>query len=213
MLLRVPPRLGRLVALLEQQPLRPATPIATPLHEHEPAPQLLAVEVEVQVAGLDRRQRIVVVAVGLGQRPPPPVPHDDVATAVLAGRDDALEVEVVERMVLHVHGHPLHGGVERRALRHGPAGQHPGDLEAQVVVQAGRPVALHDEAPPVRRRGSGAGRLGRDREVALGTVRSQGGLRRGKVFVRGVRSRLGPGRTGLNRRSTPPSWGFHVRRR
>ena len=77
--------------------------------------------------------------------PRAPVPHDHVAAAVLALGDDALEVEVLERVVLDVDGQPAGPGVERRALRHGPADQHAVDLEPEVVVQAPGPVALHDE--------------------------------------------------------------------
>ncbi len=59
--------------------------------------------------------------VGLGQLPRSPVPDDDVAAAVLAGGDDTLEVEVVQRVVLDVDRHPPDVGVERRSLRHRPA--------------------------------------------------------------------------------------------
>ena len=144
------------------------------------AVQLLAEQVEVQVAGLDGFDRVV----GVGQLPRAPVPHDHVAAAVLAGGDHALEVEVAERVVLDVDRHPLRRRVERRALRHRPAEQHAGRLEPQVVVEPSGPVALHHE--PVARRSRRPGglaltrRLGRDREVALATVRRQpvGGRRR-----------------------------------
>ena len=53
--------------------------------------------------------------------PGAPVPDDDVAGAVLLGGDDALEVEVLDRVVLDVDGHPPDGRVEGRALGHGPA--------------------------------------------------------------------------------------------
>ena len=114
MLLRVPALDGVVVVLLDQQPL---VPPAIPPHEGEPAAQLLAEEGEVQVARRDRLDRVV----PLGQRPATPVPHDDVAAAVLAGGDDALEVEVVERVVLDVGGEPLDVGVERRTLRAPPS--------------------------------------------------------------------------------------------
>ena len=137
---------GVLVALVEQHPLLALARRAA-AHEREVAVQLLAEQIEVQVAGLDGCDRVV----GVGQLPRAPVPHDHVAAAVLAGRDHALEVEVPERMVLDVDRHPLRGRIERRALRHRPAEQHARRLEPQVVVQPGRPVALHDE-PVARRR-------------------------------------------------------------
>ena len=59
-----------------------------------------------EVAGGDRGERVVT----LGERPGAPVPHHDVAAAVLAGRDHALEVEVVERVVLDVGGEALDVG-------------------------------------------------------------------------------------------------------
>ncbi len=62
-----------------------------------------------------------VADVALGERPRSPVPHDHVAAAVLAAGDDALEVEVVERMILDLHGHALHVGIERRPLRAPPS--------------------------------------------------------------------------------------------
>ena len=53
--------------------------------------------------------------------PRAPVPHDDVATAVLALRDDALEVEVLDRVVLDVHRELARLRVQRRALRARPS--------------------------------------------------------------------------------------------
>ena len=153
MILGVPPVHGVLVALVEQHPLLTGTGRAA-ANEGEVAVQLLAEQVEVQVAGLDGCDRVV----GVGQLPRAPVPHDHVAAAVLAGGDHALEVEVPERVILDVDGHPLRRRVERRALRHRPAEQHAGSLEPQVVVEPSRPVALHHE--PVARLQS-AGRDGR----------------------------------------------------
>ena len=65
--------------------------------------------------------------------------------AVLAGRDLALERRVRERMVLDVHGEPLLARLERDALRHGPARERAVPLEAEVVVEPPRVVALDDE--------------------------------------------------------------------
>src|SRR5215471_1255901 len=73
------------------------------------------------------------------------VPHDDVSAAVLAGRDDPLEVEVLHRVVFDVKGRPAGGSIQRWAFRDGPAGEYPVDLEPEVVVQPAGPVALDDE--------------------------------------------------------------------
>ena len=66
------------------------------------------------------------------------------AAAVLTGRDDAFEVQVLDGVVLDVEGGALHRGVEGWPLGDRPAREHAVDLEAQVVVQAPGAVALHD---------------------------------------------------------------------
>ena len=160
-------------------------------HQHEPAAQLLAVQVDVQLAvghGAGRGS-----SVSCGSQVPG-VPHDDVAAAVLAARDHALEVEVLERVVLDVERRPPDRRVEGRTLRHRPADQHAVDLEPEVVVQPAGPVPLHHEpARPARRPGrrwrspdgsgvrvksrlrrygaSGSSALPRDREVGTGRVK------------------------------------------
>ena len=129
------PATACVVALVEQQPLlalRRPRPRRT--SAKRPA-SFSPVSVEMEVAALDLRQRVVAP----GQAPRAPVPHDDVAAAVLAGGDDAFEVEVVERVVLDVHRQPARLRIERRTFRHGPADQHAGGLEPQVVVQVGWP--------------------------------------------------------------------------
>ena len=143
------PAHGVLVVLVQQQPLLLAAAVPPRAHEDEPAAQLLAVR------GRSAARRPRPPASGsspVAGLPRAPVPHDHVAAAVLAARDDALEVEVVERVVLDVHRQAPDVGVERRALRHRPADQHAVDLEAEVVVQAAGPVALDDEPVTVARR-------------------------------------------------------------
>jgi len=48
-------------------------------------------------------------------------------------------------MVLDRHRQPLVLGIRRGALRHRPRLQDVADLQAEVVVQRGRGVLLHDE--------------------------------------------------------------------
>ena len=79
------------------------------------------------------------------------VPDLDRAGAVLPRRDLALEVAVVERVILDVHRQVPLAERERHALRHRPAQEHPVPLEAEVVVEAARGVALDDEAERVAR--------------------------------------------------------------
>ena len=136
----------------------------------EAALELLAVEAELELALADGLARIV----RLLRLERAPVPDDHVAAAVLALGDDALEVEVGEGMVLDVDGHAPVGWIEAGPFGHGPRHQHAVDLEAEVVVQPRRAMALDDEAPPFRRRldrAHLARRLGRLGEVALAVVR------------------------------------------
>src|SRR6185369_7031947 len=175
MVLRVPARDRGRVALLDQEPLlalvlerggrRAARPAARP-DDREPALHLLAGQHELQLAVGDRGG-------GIGRlrlrRPGSPIPDDDVAGAVLAVWDHALEVEVLDRVILDVDGHPADRRIEGRALRDGPADEDPVDLEPEVVVEPGRAVALDDE-PTRTADGRVAGRLGRLAEVALALV-------------------------------------------
>ena len=73
------------------------------------------------------------------------VPDLDRARAVVALRDLAGERRVVERVILDVHRERALAGLERHALRHGPRGERAVPLEPEVVVEAPRVVALHDE--------------------------------------------------------------------
>jgi hypothetical protein len=141
---------GELVVLVQQQPLLSRRRIATGADEHKAPAQFVAGHVDVNFALGHGPGRIV----GLGRRPGTGVPHDDVAAAVLAGRYDALEVDVLHRMVLDMEGRAPHSGVQRRTLRHGPTHQHTVDLQSEVVVQPPGPVSLHHEA--ARRPGAGA---------------------------------------------------------
>ena len=77
----------------------------------------------------------------------PVVPDDDRARAVVARRDHALEVGVLERVVLDVDGETLLTPGAATAPWDRPALEHPVHLEAQVVVEAPRGVLLDDEEP------------------------------------------------------------------
>ncbi len=130
------------VALLDEQPLVLA---ALRLDERPPAAQLVAVELEQELALVEPGGDVV-------QRDPrAAVPDDDGAGAVVVGRDHALEVHVVDGVVLDVHGEPLVGRIRRRPLRHRPGLQHALELEPEVVVSPARGVLLHDEPLAARR--------------------------------------------------------------
>src|SRR5258706_10373911 len=109
------------------------------------------------------------------------VPPDPRAGAVVASRDHALEVRILERMVLDVHGEPFLLRPHRRSLGNGPALEHALHFEAQVAVQVARPMLLHDEAGSgwrgYRRRArrgarcrDGAERLGGASRIALAAI-------------------------------------------
>ena len=133
--------LGPLVAVLDEQPggLASRRPPARP-HQHPRALQLLAVEPELQLALLQRRVHVL----GLGS-PRAAVPDHHGAAAVLALRNDALELVVLDRVVLDLHRQALDGRVERGPLRDRPRQHHAVPLEPEVVVERGRAVLLDHE--------------------------------------------------------------------
>ena len=150
---------------------QPVALLAAQVRGHErPLPvQLLAVQ--------DHGQRAV-VALAL-QLVGAAIPHLDRAAAVLAGRDVALEVGVVERVVLDVHRQRALAGPQRHAARQRPAQQHAVALEPEVVVQGASRMALHDEHELLRRLLRVAvERLGRLALAAFGAVFLEIGHRR-----------------------------------
>ena len=155
-------RSRRVVALLDQQPgLLPLAGAAVHAHQRPAAAELLAVQPELQLAGAIAGARIA------DRFPGAVVPHDHRAAAVLAFRDLAFEAAVVERMVLHVHGHALVGRVEARPLGNGPALQRAIELEPEVVVQVAGGVLLDDEGEAARLCGCAPARLAGAGEVTL----------------------------------------------
>src|SRR5919206_1455627 len=106
------------------------------LGQREAAPQLVAVQREGEVAGGEVAVQRRVLAL---------VPDDHRAAAARLAGVHALELALLQGVVLDRHGEPALGGVERRPLRHRPRAQHAAHLEAQVEVQRGRVVLLDDE--------------------------------------------------------------------
>ena len=66
--------------------------------------------------------------------------------AVLALGDLAVEVQVLQRVVLGVHGQAVLAGRVGQEVRHRPRHEHAVALEAQIPVQARGGVLLDDEA-------------------------------------------------------------------
>src|SRR5699024_6783264 len=95
------------------------------------------------------------------------VPQQHRAAAILAFRDGAFEIAIVERVVLDMNGKAFFGWHEAGAARDRPAFQYAIHLKAQIVMQPARIVFLHHEA--FLRAGLAAGslRLTGAREIAL----------------------------------------------
>ena len=162
------------VAVLDQQPggFRFA---GARLHAHQrpQAGELGAVQAELQLALGQAGARRGYAAGGL---PAAAVPDDDAPAAVLPGRNLALEVVVVDRVVFDLHRQPLVARVQARALGHGPAVHGAVQLQPQVVMQARGPVLVDDVLQrALCGRAHGAGRFGRAGEVAPGVVAGEGG--------------------------------------
>ena len=130
--------------LADEQPLLPRLPLLEP-HERPHALELVAPQFEQELAVLQSLLRI------LEHDAAPDVPHDHLAAAVLARRNYALELDVLDGVVLDVDGELLVGGIGRDPLWHCPRDEDAPDLQAQVVVQPGRRVQLDDEHADPRR--------------------------------------------------------------
>ena len=68
------------------------------------------------------------------------------------GRDDPLEVEALDRVILDTDREALHMRIQRRPPGHRPADQHAIDLEPEVVMQPPGAVPVHHEPPGAARR-------------------------------------------------------------
>jgi hypothetical protein len=109
--------------------------------------QPLAFEGELEVAlgeALLRRH-------GAFGHPVAAVPELDRAATILPFGDGALEVAIVERMILDLHREPPVVGIERWSLGDRPGLEHAVELKPEVVMQPPRVVLLDDEAPALGR--------------------------------------------------------------
>ena len=79
--------------------------------------------------------------------PDPAIPHHHRTGAVVAFRNDAFEIAVLERVILDFDGEPLVGGIGGWPLRHCPRPEDAIHLEAQIPVQTRRVVHVDDEQP------------------------------------------------------------------
>src|ERR1051325_4773075 len=143
------------------------------------AVQLLAIERECEVTFAHAVARI---AFGL---PAATIPHAYRAAAVLAFRNDAFEICVVEGMILGANRKAAIARLEARAFRHGPRQQHAVELQSEVVVEPARSVLLDDEAIAAFRACALATGLCSDAEVAHRPIL-------GELLVRAARHTIPP---------------------
>ena len=138
---------GVLVALLDQQPillvLWVGAAAAASAHERERAVELEAVQVDIDFSLADR---VGGVARRIDDFVNAAIPHDDRACAIVARRNHALEVAILQRMVLDGDREMLVGGIHRGAFRNRPRAQDIFHLESKIVVEASRGVLLYDES-------------------------------------------------------------------
>src|SRR5690625_1362359 len=80
-----------------------------------------------------------------------PVPDLDRAASVLTAWDGALEIGVLQGMVLRRNGQTLVPRVRRHSLGDRPRPQHPVDLESEVVMVGRSHMVLDDEHGPFSR--------------------------------------------------------------
>src|SRR3954447_526092 len=176
---RPAPGVGAFVAFLDQEPFLPVRRRSGP-DQGVGALDLLAEHEDLHVALLDRLGELHrLAAPGLRDvLEDASIPDDHRPGAVLALRDHALPLEVLERMVLGSHREPLVAGIEGGPLRDRPGGEHAVDLEPQVVVLRGGGVLLDREARMAALRLAlplllRAARLSGLREIALALVLGQ----------------------------------------
>src|SRR5262249_37051304 len=75
------------------------------------------------------------------------IPQKDGAAAVLSFGDDALEIAVVEGVILDMHRQPFVPRIEARSFRDRPAFEDAFELESKIVMEPRSAVLLHDERP------------------------------------------------------------------
>ena len=136
--------------MLDHQPVRAlaAESIAAHPHEHPASAQPFAVERELEFAFRELRLGGFIAF----WRPVPAIPQLHRPAAVLAFRNRAFEVAVVERVVLHLDRQALVCRIERRTARYRPGLEDAIMLQAEVVVQPRGGMLLDHETRTFRRR-------------------------------------------------------------
>ena len=136
---------GELVTMLDEEPVAALAAIAFPAfhaHERPATPELLAGRGKLELALAERRTHVRGLLI---RYPEAAIPEHHRAATVFVFRDRALEIPVVEGMVLDLNRQSLVAGIAGRTLGYRPGFEYPIVLEAQVVVQPGRCVLLDDK--------------------------------------------------------------------
>ena len=113
------------------------------MYERPATPELVAPELEEELAVLD-----TMLAAG-DLDPDTLVPADRRARAVLALGDDPLELRILQRVGLHMHGKPLVRRIRGGPLRDGPGLQDAVHFEPQIPVERAGVMLLHDKNAPL----------------------------------------------------------------
>lgn len=184
--LRLADVLGRLalgvdVLLLDEEPVSPPGALLE-AHEREPTTKLVSCKYKIQLSVLG-----ALLGAGLEVPNLPAIPADHRTRAVAPLGDDALEVHVLERVILGLHGEALLLWIQGGTVRHGEAREYTAALDAEIVVASRGVVQVHHERAVARLGGRvGAGlarRLARDAEIALFAIGRQLVLRPGHVVI------------------------------
>ena len=112
------PRLGNVVALLDQEPV--LVPLLRRLAAH-PYKRPMAMQFFPIEPEFERALAVGRLGIGDFRGPGTAVPQQDGAAAILALRNDALEPAVIERVVFDMDREPLFARIEARSLRDRPA--------------------------------------------------------------------------------------------
>src|SRR5258708_3430284 len=73
------------------------------------------------------------------------------AATILALRNGAFEIAIIERVIFHLHREALVARIERRPLRDRPGFEDAVELQPEIIMQACRIMLLNHEAPLLRR--------------------------------------------------------------
>ena len=135
-----------LVCFLDEQPLLAGVLPTFERYQREAPAQLVALQLEQQLAFLDAS--LEPAREVLKRQIRALIPDHDLPSPVVAGRNGALEIRVLHRMILHLHRKALVLRIHRRPLGHRPGLQHIVHFQPKVPMQPRRRMLLHHEQPP-----------------------------------------------------------------